>query len=265
MDKKHLSETGETGLIILSGIVFMFFMVLVLLLFFYFSKKKVIKKELETQQLKFEHQKALLQASILIQEQERERIARELHDDISSKLNIISLNSHLLAERNLPEGDLIEIAQNNVGLVATALETSRHIAHDLLPPVLDKFGLDAALQSLCNEISNTKHIRVEYNNTVQFDDAQKHRYLHVFRIIQELISNSIKHGKASFITISIVQNNGKTKCDYTDNGQGFDMAKLKTDGGGIGMKNIESRIVFLDGTFKIESDTGKGIHATFSF
>jgi signal transduction histidine kinase len=84
-------------------------MSIVLILFFYFSRKKIIQKELEKKDLEINHQKSLLRAVIITQEDERKRIAQDLHDDISSKLNIVSLNSHLLQTPNLSSDELMEI------------------------------------------------------------------------------------------------------------------------------------------------------------
>ena len=117
-------------------------MAILVVVFFYLSRKKIIKKELEKKDLEINHQKELLRSIIITQEEERKRIAQDLHDDISSKLNIVSLNSHLLKTPNLDNDELLDITDNIILLTKKALENSRRIAHDLLPPVLEKFGLD---------------------------------------------------------------------------------------------------------------------------
>ena len=170
---------------------------LVLVLFFYFSRKKIIHKELEKKDLEIHHQKELLRAGIITQEAERKRIAQDLHDDISSKLNIVSLNSHLLITPNLSENEIAEITGNIINLTGKALDNSRKIAHGLLPPVLDKFGLHAGVEELCQEFNSSKSVNVSYQNQVQFDDLDKDKHLHVFRILQELMNNSLRHGKAN--------------------------------------------------------------------
>ena len=86
-------------------------MALVLILFFYYSRKKIIRQEIEKRVLESNHQKEILRSVILTQESERKRIAQDLHDEISSKLNIISLNSHLLKSNNLADNELFEIAR----------------------------------------------------------------------------------------------------------------------------------------------------------
>jgi signal transduction histidine kinase len=264
MVEKLLSEENRAGVIVISGIVLMFSMGIVLLIFFYFSKKKIIQKELEKKNLELEYQKELLQATIITQEVERKRIAQDLHDDISSKLNIVSLNSHLLSADNLTKDEVNEITANIINLTTKALDNSRRIAHDLLPPVLDNFGLHAAIEELCVEFISSKSVSVDYQNQVEFVNLEKDKHLHIFRILQELMNNSLRHGKATNISILFEDNNGSSACRYNDNGCGFDM-KNEKNRKGLGMKNIESRITFLNGTMSIDSAINQGIEVVFNF
>ena len=139
-------------------------MALVLILFFYYSRKKIIRQEIEKRVLESNHQKEILRSVILTQESERKRIAQDLHDEISSKLNIISLNSHLLKSNNLADNELFEIANSITDLTTNALDSSRRIAHDLLPPVLEKFGLHAGIEELVSEFNNSKAVTIQYTN-----------------------------------------------------------------------------------------------------
>ena len=242
-------------------------MALSLLLFFYFSRKKILKKELEKKDLELGYQLKLLEATLLTQEQERHRIARDLHDDISSKLNIISLNAYLLASKNLPEKDFNEISSNIISVTGQVLENSRRIAHDLLPPILDNFGLHAALEELCHSNCHGDLMKVTYNNPkeqVAFEKIDSKGHLHIFRIIQELVNNSIKHGKASQIRIEVRNEDNICHIHYSDNGIGFNIKEAEARNG-IGMKNIKSRTAFLNGKFEIKSSTNQGITAKLSF
>ncbi|KQO33056.1 histidine kinase [Flavobacterium sp. Leaf82] len=243
-----------------------FFMVVAVFLvaFFYFSRKKIIQKELEKRDLEIQYQKEQLHAVIFTQEEERKRIAQDLHDDISSKLNIVSLNSHLLSSPNLTEEETKEITDNIINLTAKALENSRKIAHNLLPPVFEKFGLNAGVEELCEEFESSKSVKVTYENEIDFDEQDINRHLHVFRVLQELMNNSLRHGKASEIWISFKNENEIDTCYYKDNGIGFDNQNSENQKG-LGMKNIDSRISFLNGTIKINSEIGKGIAVIFTF
>lgn len=254
----------EIVAIILYTSLFFMVMAIALVIFFYFSRKKIIQKELEKKDLVLQYQKEQLHAIIVTQEEERKRIAQDLHDDISSKLNIVSLNSHLLTAPDLTEKETFEITENIINLTTKALENSRKIAHNLLPPVFEKFGLHAAVEELCEEFESSKAVKVYYKNEIDFDDKDIDRHLHVFRILQELMNNSIRHGKASEIWIAFSSDHQVKICNYKDNGVGFDMEELENQKG-LGMKNIDSRVSFLEGTIQINSQSGNGIAVMFTF
>lgn len=243
-----------------------FFMIVAVFLvaFFYFSRKKIIQKEVEKRDLEIYLQREQLHAVLVAQEEERKRIAQDLHDDISSKLNIVSLNTHLLSAPNLTDAETNEITENIINLTAKALENSRKIAHNLLPPVFEKFGLNAGVEELCGEFESSKSVKVFYKNEIDFDDKEIDRHLHVFRVLQELMNNSLRHGKASEIRINFKNEDHSNTCYYQDNGIGFD-SKNAENQKGLGMKNIDSRISFLNGTLKIDSEIGQGIVVVFTF
>lgn len=260
----HSIPDKELVAIILYISLFFIIVAVALIIFFYYSRKKIIQKELEKKDLVLRYQKEQLHAVIVTQEEERKRIAQDLHDDISSKLNIVSLNSHLLTAPNLTEAETTEITENIIALTTKALDNSRKIAHNLLPPVFEKFGLNAAIEELCEEFESSKSVKTHYKNEIDFDDNDIDRLLHVFRILQELMNNSIRHGKATEIWIAFTSKEGVNICDYEDNGVGFD-SKSDENQKGLGMKNIDSRISFLEGTIKITSEINNGIIVNFTF
>lgn len=253
---------------IISAIIYTFtaFLLLsiVLVLFFYFSRKKIVQKEVEKRNLIIEHQKELLHAIVMTQEEERKRIAQDLHDDISSKLNIVSINSHLLKSPDLTFEESCEISTTIFNLTKKALDNSRRIAHDLLPPVLEKFGLYAAIEELCVEFNSNKETVAQLSCLVELDKIETEKQLHIFRILQELMNNSLKHGSAKLININFEKIENKIQCTYTDNGVGFDKSDLKYRKG-LGMKNIESRVSFINGALEVNSSKGNGIQIQFIF
>ena len=246
-------------------ILFAFFSVfLTLVLFFYFSRKKIVKIAVEKKNQEIHYQKEILQSVIQTQEEERMRIAQDLHDDISSKLNVVFLNTHLLKTPNLSEAEYAEITDNIVSLTKKALENSRRIAHDLLPPVFEKFGLHAAVEELVLEFSTAKNVQINYKNDLEFSVLEVNKQLHVFRILQELLNNSMRHGKATSISITFVSKKHQKTCIYIDNGVGFNTNSVNQKRG-IGMQNIESRVSFLGGNINVQSEINKGVQIEFNF
>jgi signal transduction histidine kinase len=264
MKTQNLQDISDLNQLIIAIFLAVVLMSIILISFFYFSRKKIIEKELEKRDLEIAYQKELLNSVIITQEDERKRIAQDLHDDISSKLNIVSLNSQLLKADNLSQIEINEISNNIIDITKKALDNSRRIAHDLLPPVLEKFGLDAGIKELCLEISTTKSLKIDYENNINFDFSDNDKHLHVFRILQELINNSIRHGKAKNISILFYEENNLKFCKYIDDGLGFETENPKNKKG-LGMKNIASRIAFLNGNLEIKSGVNEGCEFIFSF
>lgn len=264
MKTKNLQDISDLNQLVIAIFLAFVLMSLVLILFFYFSRKKIVQKEIEKRDLEISHQTEIIKSIVSTQEVERKRIAQDLHDDISSKLNIVSLNSHLLQTPDLSKVELTEISNNIINLTKSALDNSRQIAHDLFPPVFQNFGLDKAIQELCLEIENASAIKIKYTNSITFDILNNDRHLHVFRILQELINNSIRHGKSSEISIDFYEKNNQNACKFKDNGVGFNPKILNTKKG-LGMKNIESRITFLNGKMDVKSDQNMGVEFIFSF
>lgn len=266
MSGKLINDREIIAAVVYTFVAFVL-MTIAVLVFIYFSRKKIIKKEIEKKDLEIEYQKKMLNATILVQEVERRRIARDLHDDISSKLNIISLNSHLLTSNNLLEHETRQITTNIIDVTAKVLDSTRRIAHDLLPPILEEFGLHTAIEELCSTYTNGDQISIIYTNSSRqlfFEGIETEKHLHIYRILQELINNSIRHGKASKIVITFVDKINKKVLKYEDNGEGFDAENLKNKKG-LGLKNIESRVNFLNGRFKMKSEPNKGVQIILSF
>lgn len=249
--------------IILTAIGLLLLMSLVIVLFFYFSRKKIIKTQLEKAALQIEYQKELLQNTIVTQEEERKRIAQDLHDAISSKLNVVSLNANFLTEKDIAPSEVHKIGESIHKVTSTVLENSRRIAHDLLPPTLDKFGLQAAVEELCEEVDDTKKFELDYTINYQENFIASENELHLFRILQELFSNTIKHAEASKITVSLNTKENLLSLQYTDNGKGFDTAEAR-NAKGLGMSGIENRADLMNANCAVVSSIGNGIKVTIT-
>lgn len=259
MEKQFLiiQDQGSVIAALAYGIIFLVLLTTGLLLFFHYSRRKIIQKELEKADLKLQHQKKILKATISTQEEERKRIAQDLHDAISARLNVVSLTANLL----LDDDDLNEAQKLSVehilGITSTTLESSRKIAHDLLPPILDKFGLKVALEELFDDFTKSKQLQIKHN----IDDLgflSKTNELHIFRIVQELINNATRHGDASRLKVLLQKETGnRFTLTCKDNGNGFDVSKIKKKSG-IGLQNIKSRTSILECSLHVESEIDKG-------
>ncbi|MEQ6124918.1 ATP-binding protein [Pseudotenacibaculum sp. MALMAid0570] len=141
---------------------------------------------------------------------------------------------------------------------------ARKIAHDLLPPILEKFGLESAIEELVDEYNMSKKVNIKSNIEYPKGELDKTQELHVFRVFQELINNSVRHGKSKNIALDFVKNKEDISIDYKDDGVGFSQ-EIIDQKKGLGMKNIESRVELLNGELIIQSAIDEGIKVSIIF
>ncbi|WP_415373981.1 sensor histidine kinase [Patiriisocius sp. Uisw_017] len=250
-------ENQESLIAVLAyGIVFISLLLLGLMLFFHYSRKKIVQEQVSKIEMKLYHQKNVLKATIATQEEERTRIAQDLHDDISSKLNIVSLTTNMLLDDTAFSKEHYKSLNHILEVTTTTLESSRKIAHDLLPPILDKFGLEVALEELLDDYIRTNKLQVLYEIN-RLPLVLKSNELHVFRIVQELINNAIRHANASQVQINLNATDSGFLLKFEDNGVGFDTTDFE-EKAGLGIQNIKSRAAILNATLTAESTLGVG-------
>jgi two-component system NarL family sensor kinase len=242
--------------ILIYGIIFISLLLIGLMLFFHFSRKKIVQEQVATIELQLSYQKNILQATIATQEEERNRIAQDLHDEISSKLNIVSLTTNLLLEDETLTISQKDAVEHILSVTSKTLENARKLAHDLLPPVLDKFGLKVALEEFFDDFIRTNKLQILHKVEDVFFFS-KTESLHLFRITQELFNNAIRHGKATQIQIDVTTNESVFSLVFKDNGVGF-IPEVLSEKAGIGLQNIASRVAILHADLSIESVLGKG-------
>jgi len=245
---------NEVLLVISIGVAVMLLFAIAFVLFFYFSQKKFQSERLVTQERELEYQQQLLYASIGAQEKERERIARELHDAVGSKLNVINLGLHQLSKTTDDEtlADLFEV-------LTTTIESTRQISHDLLPPTLESFGLAIALEELCENYNKAENINVNFEFAKNDNSSIEQQVsLNFFRIAQELLSNGFKHSEAKNIQIRLWVHRYHVRMTYRDDGKGFNSNDPQNQRG-LGMRNIDSRARMISANNTLETENNKGI------
>lgn len=240
------------------GILIMLAFAMAFVLFVNYSQKKILKEQMRVQKLDYKHQEELLHATILTQEKERNRIARDLHDEIGSKLNVIFLNICRLKKFG-KEHEEIDLITNEVETVIhTTIDSIRFISHELLPPTLEEFGLTETIRELQHSYNLAGDIQIDFTTVDNIHIIENPLIeLNLFRVIQELINNSIKHGKATEIDIDLCSKETLIKLTYQDNGIGFDSTNA-THKKGLGMKNIESRLRIINATYQLNSSAEDG-------
>lgn len=240
----------EVAILIGVSMLAMLCMALALVGFFGKTQRKLLAQKLASQE-------QILQGTLLAQEEERSRIAKDLHDDIGSKLNVAFLHTQRL--NNNPERTT-EIVSEISEILNTTIDATRRISHELLPPTLQKFGLAEALKELCEGYTKTGYVTFDLQvKAVASHVTSPEKSLHLFRLLQELIKNSIVHGKAKLIQIHFITGGTGPHFHYQDDGQGFDAHTSKPKG--LGMSNIDSRIKLIKGHWSFDTAPGKGFTA----
>ena len=222
----------------------------------YRQKQKLQQQRIS--ELEKERQLTATEAVLKGEEQERTRIAKDLHDGLGGMLSGIKYSM------NTMKGNLIMTAENtqaferSMDMLDSSIKEMRRVAHNMMPESLVKFGLDTALKDFCNEINLSGALKVNYQSIgLEKSEIDKTIAITVYRIIQELINNTIKHAGAKIAIVQVAKSEGQLSVTVEDDGNGFDTAILKA-AKGIGWSNIQSRVDFLKGTLDVKSEEGKG-------
>ncbi len=250
-------------LFILVVIVIMLAFAVAVIWFLNNSQKKITQAKLNEQEKELQFQKDLLSNTVKIQEEERTRISAELHDDVTSKLNVVHLNMHLLKQQLKSNNEMEIFVEQIEASLKASIDRSRSIAHELMPVVLRKFGLLHALDDLTNSINLSEIFDLTIKGTEQLKIKDDFKSLNIFRIIQELLNNAIKYSKAEKVNLTFQEEQEDIIMKYTDDGIGIDS---KVDTTGLGFGNINTRIRLLGGEMVIDPSTHtKGLTIHFKF
>jgi len=208
-----------------------------------------------------EQMRQLAQQTVLAQEEERQRLSRELHDEAGQALTALKLTLGTLRS-NLPAGadQLRRQLDEAVKLAGTTMERLRTLARDLRPPALDAAGLDSALEGLCNDFATYARLSVEYQGC-DLTDLPDTADICLYRFLQEALTNVVKHAQASRVSVRLEAVDGQVLLSVADDGCGFDQAvKLRTDRSsrGIGLLGLQERLEILGGWLELGTQPGYG-------
>jgi len=244
-------EKFDILLVLIYSTVSMLSLSIFFIMMVYRYQKRMIKKQSEMYL-------QVLQA----QEDERNVIARDIHDGLGALLG----TSHLLLSQILDE-ELNEAAKKKnietaVNMINESIKEARNASQSLMPDSIKRFGLKAAINDLAVLYSSRIQIKLENDCPVKLANLVE---IHLYRILTELINNTLKHAKASFITLRILQVDGGMQIEYSDNGIGFDFIAKLASGEGNGLNNIKNRVKLLNGIIEQKMEDNKVIRLTFKY
>ncbi|MBT1704634.1 tetratricopeptide repeat-containing sensor histidine kinase [Chryseosolibacter indicus] len=244
-----------------SGIVFLSYL-------FIREKQKIILKNNELQkqrisELEKDRQFIAIESLLKGQEEERSRLARDIHDGLGSVLSSVKHTLSSIKGDVTITGDHVSVFTRSIDMIDFSISELRRIAHNMMPEALIRFGLNEALQDFCNNLT-TPDFKVEFisiNMLRRFDNSKE---IAAYRIVQELITNTLRHAAATEVIVQLIKNGNLISLTVEDNGKGFDSASLKTCKG-AGWANIYNRVDYLNGKIDFDSKLGSGTSVIIEF
>jgi signal transduction histidine kinase len=246
----------ETYLIFGTSII-IFFILSFIAFVVYYQRKQFgleIKQKEEKQIIELEFQRKLLENSMEVQEIERRRLAKDLHDEVGALLSVLKMGNNQLVKKDIEDSKINNLIQNNKELIDESISMVRSISKDLVPQTLENFGLIHAIEEFLSKIERSSNIEFSFlhKNISEKDRFSSKIELSVFRIIQELANNALKHAKATKIDLILNFESNKLFLVFSDNGVGFSMEDaMKNPNGGLGLRNLESRLSIINGRLKV--------------
>jgi two-component system NarL family sensor kinase len=209
--------------------------------------------ELET------HQQLLATEAVLKgEEQERTRMSRDLHDGLGGLLSGIKFSFQHIKQNVEMTPENAKAFNRSLDMLDSSIHELRRVAHNMMPEALMKFGLDPALKDFCNDINQTGILNVTYQS-IGLDESKIDQTIAItiYRIVQELINNTLKHAAAKQAIVQVTKSNHLLTVTVEDDGKGFDTVVISNTSG-TGWMNIKHRVDFLKGNIDLHSENGKG-------
>jgi signal transduction histidine kinase/Tfp pilus assembly protein PilF len=233
--------------------------VLTLFVLAYLRQRAAKEKILAGQKIRqLEEDKKMMGVKLLVegQEEERKRIAGELHDGLGVLLSATKMQIALLGDKNPEHKEMVDKAAR---LLEQASGDVRKISHNMMPGLLTKLGFFEAVEDLFENITDKQDLNAVCTITGEQDRLAENKEIMLYRIVQEMVNNTLKHAEARKINLDIKILPEMLDIKYSDDGKGFDF-KQKLESESIGLKSIQSRVDFLNGKLTVVSRPGEGVN-----
>lgn len=213
-----------------------------------------------------EFERKVLSAVIKAEERERERFAKDMHDGLGPLLSTVKLYVNELKSMTLSEEERHDFIKTSNELLDEAVNATRTISNNLMPRIISSYGLVKAVDDFCKKVNKTNKLNISFETENILQRLHPDIELILFRVITELINNTIKHAKAEKIIILLVRYDNRIALYYKDDGIGFNTREIMTDAQkGMGLKNIISRVKSINGLYEFGSSPGNGFTIKIEF
>lgn len=245
------------------GLAFVLFLSLAIVLFILLYQRKLHAQLQKMHDQEIAYQKDLTSLIVRSQESERDRISRDLHDEIGVSLSAAKLYINQIQYETAPT-EMVQLASDASGIIGNIVQDIRQIAQNLSPLILENFGFSQAIQMLLTRVQSggiRTSCQIDFNTKLD-----KETELGLYRIVQEAIGNALKHANPSLIEVEIRQGNGLLKLSVSDNGDGFDCQKIASGKSqSMGLSGIKARAGLLNGNLEIISSAHSGTRLSLEF
>ncbi len=221
----------------------MIILVISLLSYRNYRQKQKLQQQRITE-LETEKQLAATEAVLKGEEQERSRLAKDLHDGLGGMLSGIKYSFNTIKENMVMTPENYLAFERSMGMLDSSIQEMRRVAHNMMPESLLNFGLDTALKDFCNSINKSRALKVSYQSIgIAGLQIEQTVAVTVYRIVQELINNTLKHANAGTAIVQLANTNNRLMVTVEDDGKGFDTTNVKSSTS-MGWRNIQHRIDF---------------------
>lgn len=254
-------KTAEIAIIFIIGtltlLVFVFFLVLIIIEY----RKRQVRHITEKLDLQHRYEHEVLQTRLEVQEQSFKYVSEELHDNIAQVLSLVKLKLYKTAGKTTDGAVKTGIAASNE-LLAKTMDDIRNLSHVLNGGLVSRMGLAESIEKELAYVRDANDMQATITVAGVPREIDENKKLLAFRIVQEVINNAIKHGKAKYISISLAYGEDSVLLQIQDNGKGFD-TRLMGESKGLGLYNMKERAKLL-GSIEVYSEEGQGTNITLN-
>ncbi len=255
IQQSQLQRTTITNYILFASAAIL--LIFSLLAYRNYNQKKRLQQQ-RISELETEKKLTATEAVLKGEEQERTRLAKDLHDGLGGMLSGIKYSFQTMKGNLVLTPDNAMAFERSIDMLDSSIKEMRRVAHNMMPEALVKFGLDTALKDFCNDINQSGALQVSYQSIgMEGENVEQTTAITIYRIVQELINNTMKHAAAKTAIVQVSKEGSHINITVEDDGKGFDTALLKGVNG-IGWSNIQSRVEYLKGNLDVQSEPGKG-------
>ena len=191
------------------------------------------------------------------QEDERNRIAKDLHDGLGGMLSGVKMSFMNMKENLIMSSENVSVFERSISQLDSTIIELRKVAHNLMPEALVRFGLNDAIKDFCTSMTTSTHINIVYESMGETRELDNTANVYIYRIIQELVNNAIKHGQPNQVFVQLTTTLNKILITVEDDGKGLDVNTLATSKG-VGISNIKHRVNYFKGLLEFDAKSPNG-------